>query len=134
MENLKYTGMYYIIEKNPSHCISHWVTWIQLQGTKYIEGSLVVLDTSEIVPIFGIIFNILLIKADQSYLVCEVLHTEEFSAHLHSFIVTREDKPFPIVFHEPHKLSDHHTLGLYSLRLFQETFTTHYIVPHYDYI
>ena len=104
MENLKYTGIYYIIDMNPSHCISYRVAWIQLQGTKYIEGSVVVLDTSEILPIFGIIFNILLIKADQPYLVCEVLHTEEFSAHLHSFIVTREDKPVPIVFREPHEL------------------------------
>ena len=134
MENLKYTGMHYIIDMNPSHCISYRVAWIQLQGTKYIEGSVVVLDTSEILPIFGIIFNILLIKADQPYLVCEVLHTEEFSAHLHSFIITREDKPVSIVFREPHELSDYHILGLYSLRLFQETFTTHYIVPHYDYI
>ena len=114
--------------------MSYRVTWIQLQGTKYIEGCVVVLDISEILPIFGIIIDIILITANQPYLVCEVLYTKEFSAHLHSFVVKREAKPVPIVVCQPHELSDHHTLGLYSLRLFQATTQTHYIVPHYDYI
>ena len=67
------------------------------------------------IPIFGIIVDIVLITADQPYLVCEVLHTEEFSTHLHSFVIKREAKPVPIVFCQPHEMSDHHTLGLYSL-------------------
>ena len=92
------------------------------------------LDTSEVIPIFGIVIDIILITADQPYLVCEVLTTEEFSAHLHSFVVKKEAKPVPIVFCQPHELSDYHTLGLYSLRFFHETTLTHYIVPQYDYI
>lgn len=52
------------------------VSWIQLQGTKYVEGSVVViLDISKILPVFGIIINILLIKLDEPYFVCELLHT-----------------------------------------------------------
>ena len=54
------------------------VSWIQLQGTKYVEGSVVVLDISKILPVFGIIINILLIKLDEPYFVCELLHTKEF--------------------------------------------------------
>ena len=95
-----------------------------------MEGSVVVLDTSEILPVFGIIINILLIKPDEPYFVCELLHTEEFSAHFHCYIVKR-DKPIPITFCMPNELSDYHTLGLYTLRLFQDTLPTHYIVPQY---
>ena len=131
MENPNYTGTHKQYDTNPSEFISYRVAWIQLQGTKYVEGCVVVLDTSEILPIFGIIINIILIKTDQPCLVCEMLHTEEFSAHFHSYIVKREDNPVPVVFCEPHELVDHHTLGLYSLRLFQETIPTHYIVPQY---
>ena len=79
------------------------VTWIQLQGTKYVEGCVVVLDSSEILPIFGVIINILLIKPDEPYFVCELLQTEEFSTHFHSFIMQR-DKLIPIVFCKPDNL------------------------------
>ena len=50
-----------------------------------MEGCVVVLDSSETLPIFGIIINILLIKPAEPYFVCEVLDTEEFSSHFHSF-------------------------------------------------
>lgn len=106
------------------------VTWVQIQGTKYVEGCIVVLDSSDILPIFGMIINILLIESDEPYFVCEVLDTEEFSSHFHSFIVQRT-KPIPIVFCKPGDLSDYHTIGMYSLRLSHETVTTHYIVPQY---
>ena len=112
------------------HILMYRVTWIQLQGTKYVEGCVVVLDSTEILPIFGIIINILLIKPAEPYFVCEVLDTEKFSSHFHSFVVQRT-KPIPIVFCKPDDLSDYHTLGLYSLRLSHETVTTHYIVPQY---
>ena len=79
---------------------------------------------------FGMIINILLIKPDEPYFVCELLETKEFSSHLHSFILQRA-KLIPIVFCKPDELSDHHTLVLYSLRLFQDTHTTHYVVPQY---
>lgn len=109
------------------------VKWIQVQGTKYIEGSVVALDSTEILPTFGIIIDILITEADNPYFVCEVLYTEEFSVHLHSFVVTRE-KPIPISFCTPDELADHHTLGLYSLRLFQDSHLSLYIVPHYNLI
>ena len=94
MENLKNTIMigYVTYAKayvTSNHCISYWVTWIQLQGTKYIEGCV---DTSEALLIFGIDIDIILITADQPYLVCEVLTTEKFSAHLHSFVVKKRSQ------------------------------------------
>lgn len=97
---------------------------------KYVEGCVVVLDSSEALPIFGIIINILLIKSDEQYFVCEVLDTEKFSSHFHSFVAKRT-KPIPIVFCKPDDLSDYHTLGRYSLRLNHDTVITHYIVPQY---
>ena len=45
----------------------------------------------KVLPTFGII---ILITLNEPYL---VLHTEEFFAHLHAFIV-QGDKPIPIVF------------------------------------
>ena len=85
-----------------------------------MEGCIVVLDASEILPVFGVIVNILLIKPDEPYIyfVCELLETEEFSSHLHSFMIKRA-KPIPIVFCKPDELSDHHTLGLYSYDFFK---------------
>ena len=72
----------------------------------------------------GLIIDILLIKLDE-------LETEEFSSHFHSFVVQRP-KPIPIAFCKPDELSDHHTLGLYILQLFHDTYTTYYIVPQYN--
>ena len=80
--------------------ITYRVTWIQLHGTKYVEGCVVVLDSSDVLLIFGVIINILLIKLDEPYFVCELLQTEEFSTHFHSFVMQR-DKPIPVVFCKP---------------------------------
>ena len=88
-------------------------------------------DTSEIIPIFGLIIDILLIKLDEPYFVCELLETEEFSSRFHSFVVQRP-KLIPIAFCKPDELLDHHTLGVYSLRLFHDAHTTYYIVPQYN--
>ena len=63
------------------------VGWVQFQGTKYPKGCIVVLDSSEILPTFGIIMDIILTDSDNVHFVCEALTTEEISEHLHSFIV-----------------------------------------------
>lgn len=72
-------------------------------------------------------------RLDNQYFVCEVLHTEEFSVHFHSFVITREI-PILISFCTPDELADHHTLGLYNLCLLQDTHPSLYIVPHYHLI
>jgi len=115
------------------HKNSFRVKWIQVQGTKYIEGSVVVLGSTEILPAFGLIIDILITKVDNPYFVCEVLYTEEFSVHFHSFVITRQT-PIPISFCTPDEHADHHTLGLYSLRLVQDTHPSLFIVLHYNLI
>ena len=132
MVKQKYTGT--VVQQDVSiyyiRAYMYRVIWIQIQGTKYVEGCVVVLDSSEILPKFGIIISVLLIKPDEPCLVCELLKTQEFSTHFHSYVVPR-DKPIPIVFCKPDELSDHHSLGLYSLRFNHDSVPTNYIVPQY---
>ena len=59
--------------------IDYRVTWIKL---KYVEGCIGALDSSQTLKIIGTIFDILLIKEDDPYFVCEVMTTEECSDHL----------------------------------------------------
>ena len=56
------------------YSICYRVTWIQVQGTKYVEGSVVVLNSSEVLPTFGII-NIL----DEPYLLLLLLATMTYN-------------------------------------------------------
>ena len=42
---------------------------VQLLGVKYVKGCVVALDASEVLPIFGLIINILLVKPDMPYFV-----------------------------------------------------------------
>ena len=49
----------------------------------------------------------------------------------HGAFIVQRDKPISIVFRKPDELSDHHTLGLYTVRLFQDTHVTQCIVPQY---
>ena len=96
---------------------------IYREQNNYVEGCVVVLDSLEVLLKFGVIINVLLIKPDEPCLVCELLKTQEFSTHFHSYVVQR-DKPIPIVFCKPDELSDHHSLGLYSLRFNHDSIPT----------
>ena len=58
------------------------VSWIKLEGAKYVEGCIVALDSSQTLITFGIIIDILLMNEDDPYFVCEVLATEEYCIHL----------------------------------------------------
>ena len=106
--------------------------YIEWDGYSFKEQSIskgiIVLASSEILPTFGIIIDIILMDNENAYFVCEELTTEEFSGHLHSFVVRRET-PIPLVFCKQHELSDYHPLGLYRLRLFRTTCL--YVVPQY---
>ena len=85
-----------------------------------MEGSIVVLDISKILPVFGIIINILLIKLDEPYFVCNYYIPRNFYCY-----TVKRDKPIPITFCMPNELSDYYTLGLYTLQFFQDTLSTH---------
>ena len=106
------------------------MTWIKIGGTQYVEGCIVALDSSEIITIFGMIIDILLIENDAPYFVCEVMTTEEYSDHLHSFVLKRVS-PTPIIFCKHQELADYHALGLYKLRLFEDSLPSLFVVPKY---
>ena len=92
------------------------VSWIQLQGTKYVEGSVFVLDISKILPVFGIIINILL---------NHILFVNYYIPRNFYCYIVKRDKPIPITFCIPNELSDYYTFGLYTLQFFQGTLPTH---------
>ena len=103
---------------------------MQLQGTRYCEGSVVVLN-SDIHPTFGHIIDIVIVDVDNPLFICEVLETREFISHVHAFVVKKKSQtPIPITVIKQQELADHHVLGLYKLRHFQDSFSF-YIVPKY---
>lgn len=57
-----------------------------MQGTRYHEGSVVVLS-SDILPTFGRIIDIVVVNVDNPLFVCEVFETEEFASHMHAYVV-----------------------------------------------
>ena len=109
---------------------AHRVAWIQLQGVKYVEGCVVVLDSSEILLTFGVISTILLIKPDEPHFCLRTTPDKRIFYTLSQFYCAK-DSPIPIVFCKPYQQSEYHTLGLYSLRLNQDIVRTNYIVSKY---
>ena len=105
------------------YTICYRITWIQIQGTKYVEGSIVVRNSPEVLPTFGIIINILLITLDEPYLVCEVLRTQEFLL-IYMLLSFKETSQFLLFSASLMNCQ----IGLYT---FQDTHATQYIVPQY---
>ena len=60
-----------------------------------MEGCIVVLDASEILSVFGVIINILLIKPDEPYFVCELLEIEDFRLTC-TVLLSKEPSQFPL--------------------------------------
>ena len=94
---------------------------IQLKGTRYSIGCIVVLDSE---PTFGLLIDILLTDVDICLFVCDVLKTGGHVEHLHAFEVIKE-KPTPVVFYKQTDSADHHPLASYELN------DAMYIVPKY---
>ena len=89
------------------------VTWIEITGTRYSHGNVVVIDT-DLVPEFGIIEDIIVDALMCYYFVLEKLHTVCFSNHYHSFeVIKHVPKEFFIC--KPSDLFDHAVLGLYHI-------------------
>lgn len=94
------------------------ISWIDIDGTKYHKEGVVVLQ-SHLLPLFGIIADILCRCADHYYFVCNVLRTECFSSHFHAYKVSKT-KEYVLCTHSD--LVDHHVLGLYSLSSYATCF------------
>ena len=48
--------------------------WIEMNGTRYKKGGVVVLDM-DLLPEFGVISDIIVFNTDEFYLVCDILFT-----------------------------------------------------------
>ncbi len=89
------------------------MSWIELCGTRYTSGDIVV-ATSDLLPQFGIIQEIIVDNLCY-YFVLELLHTICFSTHFHSFEVINNSPPvFSVI--KPSDLFDHCVLGLYHIQ------------------
>lgn len=76
-----------------------------MNGTEYKPNGAVVLEVDHI-PTFGIITDILAMKVDNYYLVCELMDTECFNSHFHSYEISRYASPHYIIC----KFNDHNKL------------------------
>ncbi len=89
------------------------VKWIEISGTRYSHGSVVVTGT-DLVPNFGIIEEIMVDELMFFYFVLEELQTLCFSSHYHSFEVTYHTPEMYLIC-KPSDLLGHAVLSLYQL-------------------
>ena len=89
------------------------VSWVEISGTTYHRGDVVVTDT-DLVPVFGVVEDIIVDSMQCHYLVCEVLSTICFVRHFHSYEVATQS---PTVYYicKPTSLFDNTVLGRYQL-------------------
>ena len=117
----------------PTIMYPHRVSWVEIGSTKYCKGRVVVLE-SHLLPIFGIIVDIVIHNSDH-YLVCDTLHTECFVPHYHAYEVTKKcTSDHVICTHDD--LVDPHVLGLYTLPSHSSYFVPmkYYIVENFNFL
>lgn len=84
-----------------------------MDGTVYRHGDVVVLK-NELLPTFGVIKDVIVLDVDRHYFVCEILITEHFLEHFHSFEVTKQNSPnYSICMQSD--FVDHHVLHAYRV-------------------
>ena len=89
------------------------LSWVQVDVTVYYHGDVVVLE-NELLPTFGVIKDMIVFDVDRYYFVCEVLSTECFVNHFHSFEVTKQNPTKYSICKQP-DFVDHHILHAYSV-------------------
>ena len=99
------------------------MNWIEVLGTRYKAGEVVILSVDS-VPTFGLITDIIVREVDDYFLVCNQLHTDCFSHHYHAYEVSQYSTPLFIFVKQP-DLASHSVLGLYH------KLTTDYVVLKY---
>ena len=96
------------------------VTWVNIHGTVYKPGTVVVLSNC-ILPEFGEILELLMyttyMDKSQCLFMCKLYVTNSFNAHFHSFEVY-EDTSCQTVFVSQSNLADYHVLSIHSLSSF----------------
>lgn len=88
-------------------------SWVEISGTKYSHKNVVVIDCN-ILPVFGVIQDIILNDTYQALFVCKKLTTCCFSPHYHAYEVSYS---FPATFFicKPCDLYDYSVLTLYHV-------------------
>ena len=92
--------------------ITYRLQWIEVLGTRYKPGGVVVLSAQEDYS-FGFIFDVIAFNVVDYYIVCEELNTECFNPHFHAYEVSHARDP-SFVFVKQSGLADHSVLGLYK--------------------
>ena len=85
---------------------------------------------SNLLPVFGIIIDILYICNDY-YFVCSTLHTECFVSHFHAYEVSK-CSGLNTIFCRQSDLVDHNVMNLYSLPVSSNYFVTvkYHLIEH----
>ena len=89
------------------------LSWVEVNGTKYKLGSVVVLDNDEL-PKFGVVEDIIVFNTDKYHFVCSLLVTECFSHHFHAF-QTSKQHPKKYFICKQTSLYDHSVLAAYPI-------------------
>ncbi|KYQ46570.1 hypothetical protein ALC60_14429 [Trachymyrmex zeteki] len=63
----------------------HQVKWINVNGTKYIFDTILALDCSENMLLFGAIKYIVLFSEVEIYFICNILRSTAFDRHVHAY-------------------------------------------------
>ena len=94
-------------------CVVNRASWAEVCGTRYCRQSVVVLNCA-LVPEFGLVRDIVLDDLQQPCLVCEILLTDCFVYHYHSYKVLHLT-PAVFCIKKPSELYDHSLLSMYSV-------------------
>ena len=90
---------------------SHSTTWVEILGTTYKPGGIVILS-ADTLPTFGVISDIIIFNTTNYFLVTQVMHTVCFNSHFHGYEVEFDEQHYTFVKQE--NLVDHNVLGLYK--------------------
>lgn len=98
------------------YVITLWIfrlSWVEVDGSVYHTGDVVVLK-NELLPTFGVIKDIIVMDVNGYFFVTEVLTTENFVEHYHSFEITKQS---PTIYDicQQKSLADHHVLSAYDV-------------------
>ena len=90
----------------------HSVKWVELAGTTYRPGGVVVIS-STLMPSFALIMDVLLLGTDSVCMfICRKYTTQCFNSHLHAYEVVESEEQIVV---EQNNLQDYHVLSQFKL-------------------
>lgn len=84
MEPLNF-GLYIKYFSNLDSDKLHQVKWVNVNGTKYTFDTILALDCSGNMPLFGAIKYIVLFSEMEIYFICNTLKSTAFDSHTHAY-------------------------------------------------